>query len=117
MALALHPDNLPLRMDDDGTIRVADSRITLDVLIEDYESGISPEAIAQGLDCLQLADVYSVLAFYLRHREEVADYLRRREQEAVSVLDCLESAGMTWPDAKRILTSREENKSHAAPGD
>jgi hypothetical protein len=31
---------------------------------------------------LDLADVYAVIAYYLRHRDEVRAYLKRREEEA-----------------------------------
>ena|SRR6266404_4404835 len=100
MALTLHADPLPLQIDDAGTVRVAGSRITLDVIIEDYESGKPAETIAQELDGLHVGDVYAILAFYLRHRNEVAEYLQRREGEAAETLKKLQTAGMTWPDGE-----------------
>jgi uncharacterized protein (DUF433 family) len=115
MALTLHADPLPLRIDGDGTVCVADSRITLDIVIEDYESGMSAETIAQELDGLDVGDVYAILAFYLRHRNEVADYLHRRDGEAAEIMKKLQAAGMTWPDAMKVLSARRENTSHVAP--
>jgi uncharacterized protein (DUF433 family) len=106
MTLTLQADPVPLQMDEHGTIRVANSRLTLDVLIEEYEAGASPEAIVQGFDTLQLADVYAVLAYYLRHRDEVATYLCRREEEAEEIRQKLHSEGMTWPGARETLLSR-----------
>jgi uncharacterized protein (DUF433 family) len=103
MVLPLLPDVPPLRIDDDGTVRVADTRITLDVIVEDFEAGNSAEMIAQELESLQLADVYAVLAFYLKHRQEVTEYLREREQQATEVLGKVEAAGATWPEESRCV--------------
>ncbi len=50
MTLTLQADPVPLRIDEHGTIRVGSSRLTLDVLIEEYEGGASPEAIVQAFD-------------------------------------------------------------------
>ena len=59
MTIPLHADPVPLRADETGTIRVGSSRVTLDVLLADYLSGLSPEEIARQLDTLDLADVGS----------------------------------------------------------
>jgi uncharacterized protein (DUF433 family) len=106
MSLTLQAEPIPLRLDKDGTIRLDGSRLTLDVLIEEYEAGASPEAIANAFDIKELADVYLVLSYYLRHRDEVAAYLRRREEEAEEIRRKLEAAGMTWPGAKENLSAR-----------
>jgi uncharacterized protein (DUF433 family) len=82
MPLNLQAEPLPLRADEQGAVRVGDSRVTLDVVIHEFEGGASPEAIAQAYPTLRLADVYVVIAYYLRHREEVDDYLRARGREA-----------------------------------
>src|SRR5947209_4828588 len=70
------------RTDETGTIRIGPSRVTLDVLLADYQSGMSPEEIVRQLDTLNLADVYEAIAYYHRHREEVEQYLHRRKAEA-----------------------------------
>ena len=100
-------------------MRVGESRITLDVLIEEYKGGASPEAIVQAFDTLQLADVYAVLAYYLRHRQEMAAYLREREIEADEIRRKLDAAGMTWPGARETLLARRAQKDyddHASSG-
>ena len=95
MILSLQAEPVPLRIDEQGAIRVGNSRLTLDVLIEEYDAGASPEAIAKAFDTLELSDVYAVLAYYLRHRDEVTAYLRQRDEEAEQVRRKLEAAGMT----------------------
>jgi uncharacterized protein (DUF433 family) len=96
MAQVLQADPLPLRLDEDGTIRVGDSRITLDVIVEDHERGLRPEQIVDEHDMLTLADVYGVIAYYMRHRDEVQDYLHRREEQAA--------------EANRFFEARQPNR-------
>lgn len=59
----------PLKMDEHGTIRVGDTRVTLDTVIGEYLNGASAEVIAGAYNTLSLADVYASIAYYLRHRE------------------------------------------------
>ena len=69
-------------MDLGGVIRVGTSRISLDLVVEQYEHGMTPEDMIRAYDTLQLADVHDAIAYYLRHREEVKAYLKRRTAEA-----------------------------------
>ncbi len=80
--LPLHTDPPPLRMDEGGAVRVGNSRISLDLVVSQYENGMAPEDMVRAYDTLVLADVYGVIAYYLRHRDEVRAYLKRRGEEA-----------------------------------
>ncbi len=80
--MPLHADLPPLREDEGGVVRVGKTRISLDLLVEQYENGMTPEDIVRAYDTLVLADVHSVVAYYLRHRDEVRAYLERRNEEA-----------------------------------
>lgn len=73
---------LPLKMDEQGAIRVSGTRVTLDTVIARYHQGDSPEEIHEGFDVLPLNDIYAVIAYYLAHRDEIDAYLQRREDEA-----------------------------------
>ena len=75
-------DPTPLRADDGGVVRVGTSRVTLDVVVEQYENGMTPEDLVRAYDTLKLADVHAAISYYLRHRDEVRAYLKRREAEA-----------------------------------
>ncbi len=72
----------PLRVDEGGAVRVGRSRVSLDLVVGQYENGMTPEDMVRAYDTLDLADVHGVIAYYLRHREEVRAYLKRREEEA-----------------------------------
>ena len=80
--LALHFDGPPLRVDEGGAVRVGNSRISLDLIVEQYENGMTPEDMVRAYDSLALADVYAAISYYLRYRDEVDVYLKRREAEA-----------------------------------
>ena len=73
---------LPLKMDEHGVIRVSGTRVTLDTVIACYHQGDSPEAIHEGFDVLPLNDIYTVIAYYLAHRDELDAYSKRGHEEA-----------------------------------
>jgi uncharacterized protein (DUF433 family) len=80
--LPLHAELPPLRVEEGGVVRVGKSRVSLDVIVEQYENGMTPEDLVRAYDTLDLADVYAVIAYFLRHRDEVRAYLALREKEA-----------------------------------
>ena len=84
-ALPLLADHPPLRVDEGGAVRVGNSRISLDLIVEQYENGMTPEDMVRAYDTLLLADVHAVIAYYLRHRDEVRAYLKRRAEEAAAL--------------------------------
>ncbi|MFL5245834.1 MAG: DUF433 domain-containing protein [Gemmataceae bacterium] len=99
-AFPFHADRFPLRADHGGAVRVGNSRISVDVIVQQYENGMTPEDMVRAYDTLVLADVYAVIAYYLRHRDEVRTYLKRREDEAEALRMRIE--------AERPGVSREE---------
>lgn len=75
-------ETIPLTRDADGVIRVGDTRVTLDPVITAFLEGATPEEIAQQYPSLDLRDIYSVIAYYLRRRAEIDTYLQQRQQQA-----------------------------------
>jgi uncharacterized protein (DUF433 family) len=98
--LTLQPELPPLRLDEEGAVRVAKSRVSLDLVVEQYENGMTPEDMVRAYDTLELAEVHAVLAYYLRHRDEVRVYLKRRQNVAEGLRAKIE--------ADRPCISREE---------
>ena len=99
-ALPLPAEPPPLRVDEGGAIRVGNSRVSLDLVVEQYENGMSPEDMVRAYDTLGLADVHAVIAYYLRHQDEVRAYLKQRRDEAETLRAKIE--------AERPRVSREE---------
>ncbi len=74
--------SIPIQTDNNGTIRIADTRVTLDVVIARFQQGRTPEQIQASFPTLKLADIYAVLTYYLNSQEEVDAYLRQQREEA-----------------------------------
>ena len=99
-AMPLHADRPTLRVDEEGAVRVGRSRIRLGLVVEQYENGMTPEDMVRAYDTLLLSDVHAVIAYYLRHRDEVRAYLMRRGEEADALRAKIE--------AERPRLSRQE---------
>src|SRR5580692_5269433 len=97
--LPLHTEVPPLRVDEGGAVRVGRSRVSLDLIVEQYENGMTPEDMVRAYDTLELADVHAAIAYYLRRRVEVQAYLKRRTDEAEALRATIE--------AERPQVSRE----------
>jgi uncharacterized protein (DUF433 family) len=63
--------------DHEGVLRVTGSRVTVDTILECFHDGATPEEIALRYPSLELAAVYEVIAYYLRHRAELDAYLEQ----------------------------------------
>ena len=82
---------LPLRLTEDGTIRIANSRVSLDSVVHHYKLGATAEQIAQKFPSLDLADIYAAITYYLNHEESIEEYLRGREAKGDEVQKQIES--------------------------
>jgi len=80
--MVIEKQEVALRTDNSGVLRVGESRVTLDTVIYQFNEGASPEEIVLRYPALQLADVYSVIAYYLGHRKKLDAYLQERERQS-----------------------------------
>jgi uncharacterized protein (DUF433 family) len=114
--LPLHAESPPLRLDEGGAVRVGSSRIGLDLIVEQYENGMTPEDMVRAYDTLVLADVYAAIAWYLRHKDEVQAWMKRREEEAEALRAKIEAERP--PISREDLLARRSarEKDHAAAG-
>ena len=71
----------PLRVDEHGVIRVGGIRVSLESVVLAFDRGASAEEIVDGFPTLELADVYTTLAYVLTHRDRVNQYLTERRDE------------------------------------
>ena len=78
-------ERIPVHTDADGVVRIGGTRITLDTVIAAFEAGATAEEIVQQYPTIALADAYSVIAYYLRPRAEIAAYLDRRQGHGTEV--------------------------------
>lgn len=108
MSLALENHVLPLEPDAQGVIRVRGTRVTLDTVVSAYLLGSTPEQIVEDYDTLDLADVYSVITFYLRHMEEVDRHLKEQRAEGMLQRQEIEARFSPQGVRERLLARRKE---------
>jgi hypothetical protein len=90
MPATLIAEPLPLHEDPVGTIRVGGSRVTLDTVVEAYESGQSPQDH--------------------QHRDEVRGYLERREREADALQRVIEANQPPAPTRSELEARLRANR-------
>jgi uncharacterized protein (DUF433 family) len=106
MEVVLQTEAPPLRHDSSGALRVGNSRVLLELVIRAFEDGATPETIVQQYPTTTLNDIYSVIAYYLRHRNEVENYLAERERKADEVQQRIESRQGDLTEVRNRLLAR-----------
>ncbi len=101
---------IPLQTDADETVRVAETRVPLETVIHVFDQGATPEEIVQRFPALNLADVYAVVGYYLRHRDEVRRYMAQQNQHAESVRAQVGSKADVRALRERLLAHKEGRK-------
>jgi uncharacterized protein (DUF433 family) len=75
----------PIKEDAHGVLRINGTRVSMGSIIYAYQNGATAEQIADDFPTLNLADIHIVIGVYLRHPNEVAEYLIAQEQRAEEV--------------------------------
>jgi uncharacterized protein (DUF433 family) len=105
----------PIANDADGVARVGQTRVRLDTVITAFNAGLGAEEILLKYPSLQLPDVYSVLAYYLRHRTAIDQVLEesreRSEQAAIEIESRFPSEGIR----ERLLARRPSSPVEPSP--
>lgn len=109
MILQIHTDTAPITINKDGKALIGKTRVTLETVINAFRQGDSAEQIVDSFDVLSLADVYAVIAYYLRHRDEVDMYLQEQEREASELRQELETLGPDMFSLRERLLARKQS--------
>src|ERR1019366_3034933 len=107
MSMLIHAVEVPLFDDGNGGLRVTGTRVLLERIVHAFEDGATPEGIVQSYDTLQLADVYAVLTWYLRHKADVNDYLNKRSDEAKAIQQTIEAKQPDRAELRARLLARQ----------
>jgi len=81
----------------------------LELVMRAFQDGATPEAIAQRYPTATLADIYAVIAYSLRHREDIEAYLAEREQRAQDVRQRIERHQGDLADLRARLLARQRS--------
>jgi uncharacterized protein (DUF433 family) len=114
MSIMIDANPVPLRADTDGVLRVGQTRVTLDTIIAAHRRGDTPEAIVEQYPAVSRSDVYAVIGFYLRRRDEVDAYLDQRRREADALRQEMEEHFPHQEFRERVL-ARARQQGHGEP--
>src|SRR5262245_36712802 len=109
METILQSERPPLRRDESGALRIGSSRVLAELVIRAFQDGATPEAIAQRYPSATLMDIYAVIAYYLRHREDMELYLAERERKAEEVRQRIEHYQGDLADLRRRLLAHRRS--------
>jgi uncharacterized protein (DUF433 family) len=115
MTLLVSDQPVPLRTDENGTVRVGKTRVSLASVVYEYNSGATAEQIAFDFPSLDLADIHAVIAYYLRHRDDVERYLNQQQQEAAEVRRRIQPVVASGEIRERLLARRAAREGNDAP--
>ena len=107
MSSAETTERVPIRTDTDGVIRIGATRVTLDTLVAAFDAGATAEEITQQYPSVSLADVYSVIAYYLRHQSEVRAYIAERHRRGEQIRHENEKRFVRSGLRERLLARRQ----------
>jgi uncharacterized protein (DUF433 family) len=96
----------PLRVDEDGAIRVGRTRVTLDLVVEAFEAGRSAEEIVLEFPALTLGEAYAAVSYYLNNREWVEAYLAEGMRKSEGELALIEAMPGNREIRERLLALR-----------
>lgn len=102
--------DIPLRRDENGAIRIGDTRVLLEVVIGAHQRGDTPEQIVERYDGLTLEAVYAVIAYYLSHRAEVDAYIAEAEAQGAAIREAFEALPGYAPLTREMLAARMKGK-------
>ncbi len=114
MTMTLAPTSHPLRVDEDGAVRVGRSRVPLEVIVACYRDGDSPDQIHEAYPTVSLAEVHATIAYYLDHRDEVDAYVREGQREAELARREIEASTDSAAFRERVL-ERARRSGRAGP--
>lgn len=91
MGLSTAAEPVPFKIDEHGVARVGGTRVPLDVIVGLYRLGETAEGLHRDFPTVGLADVYQVIAYSIRHKAEVDEYLRAAAHEEEEAIRRMES--------------------------
>ena len=98
---------VPLTPWEDGTIRITGTRITLDVIINQFKLGATAEQIYDSFPAASLKDIYGAIYYYLEHTDAVEAYMREQQQAAAETRQWVESQPGNRVLRERLLARRQ----------
>jgi uncharacterized protein (DUF433 family) len=106
VSVTIKTDPLLLREDISGSLRIGQTRVLVELVLWAFQDGATPEAIVQRYPTLSLVNVYTVIAYYLQHQDEMERYLAKQEQRATEVRKQIERGQDDLAELRSRLLAR-----------
>ena len=101
---SLPREGVPLHNSPDGQVRIAGTRISLEIFLEARQLGAkTPEQLVRRFDTVKLADAEAVLAYYRDNKAEVDEYLRLSAEKVERIRVEITSQPEYVENTKRLL--------------
>jgi hypothetical protein len=81
----------------------------LDTVVTAFLEGCTPEEIAEQYPSIQLSNIYLVIGYYLRHKDEVDTYLTGRQRQSAQIQKEAEQRFSPVGIRDRLLTRRHQS--------
>ncbi len=107
-------DPVPLEKWDDGSVRVAGTRIHYYVVLEGYLNGDTPEDLVEAFPDLSVGTVYTLIGYYHAHQKQISGWLEQIERETEQIWDRLEEASPSQESRRRLKARLDERRAQAA---
>jgi uncharacterized protein (DUF433 family) len=107
--IRFQPELTVLKRWDDGSIRVGDTRVLVDLVVAAFNEGRTPEEIVINYPTLKLTEVYNAIAYYLENRDQIDAYIATRAAEAEVLWATIESDSNQKNLREKLLASRSES--------
>ncbi|MGH9897600.1 MAG: DUF433 domain-containing protein [Pyrinomonadaceae bacterium] len=107
MSVVVSTSEVTLR-DEEGVLRIGESRVSLDSVVIAFNQGSTPEEIVFDYSSLNLSQVYAVISYYLQHRDEVDNYLAKRKVQRAKLRKEIEARHDSQGIRERLLARRRD---------
>ena len=102
------PDTVPLVQWEDGSIRVQNSRVTLETIVHRMQMGDTPEEIHDGFPTVSVTQIKEILAWYVDNTADADEYLQEVEEEGERLRQWAESQPRYKEHREKLLRYKAE---------
>jgi uncharacterized protein (DUF433 family) len=89
------------------TYRISGTRITLDVIINQFKLGATAEQIHDSFPAASLQAIYGAIYYYVAHTEAMNAYLREQQKAAADTRQWVESQPGNRGLREQLLARRQ----------
>lgn len=102
--LDLNGEDVPLSRWDDGSIRVTNSRVPVELVIHKFQWGETPEEVAREFDTVELDYARALEAFYQRRKADVDAYVANVDAQA----DAMQRYTESQPEYQALMARMQK---------